>query len=506
MSSIGQALAEKGRSLRGPLSGEHYSKVVCTGKQERTANNSRKKSGTDLWRLQGGLQGVGVVPGRSGATGPHNVAALAALNAASVSSQWEEHGGPAWLHNKDRNLFFAVNTGKTLWLDKKTGEHTEFHEGQEYDLSWRIEGSAQARGGKQAMKVVIADLHEAAAALKLDLSHIDRPAAYFATFGCCPTAAPAEVAAKGLHMRLLPRLAEFRGVWADDDLQEALKDSFVHLGFDSCEAAVVLLLGVRLVAAASHSARGIVTIHAGGEGSDSIIQFGSSEGVGEPTTLCVELEESPPGQSVVLLSGDVGLGCEEIATTAASWLSRGQCRSGCAALLERARSSGAEGPLVAVASRITWAPSSSSPKRPRTEASSSQVRCRHILVRHAACKQPFDKVRRKAVKRSSEEAEAILLKVLRELEAAGELSGPFASGAKASSVSAAFTAQVRAISECESSLKGGELAGDLGWLDPSKKHDKAPAPLAKVAVGLQVSQVSDIVATDLGLHILKRTA
>mmetsp|Transcript_99609 Transcript_99609/g.319677 ORF Transcript_99609/g.319677 Transcript_99609/m.319677 type:complete len:95 (+) Transcript_99609:59-343(+) len=57
MSSIGQALAEKGRSLRGPLSGEHYSKVVCTGKQERTANNSRKKSGTDLWRLQGGLQG-----------------------------------------------------------------------------------------------------------------------------------------------------------------------------------------------------------------------------------------------------------------------------------------------------------------------------------------------------------------------------------------------------------------------------------------------------------------
>ena len=29
---------------------------------------------------------------------------------------------------------------------------------------------------------------------------------------------------------------------------------------------------------------------------------------------------------------------------------------------------------------------------------------------------------------------------------------------------AAFTQQCRAMSECTSSLKGGELAGDVGWL------------------------------------------
>ena len=37
---------------------------------------------------------------------------------------------------------------------------------------------------------------------------------------------------------------------------------------------------------------------------------------------------------------------------------------------------------------------------------------------------------------------------------------------------AAFTEKCRKISECDTALKGGDLSGDLGWLDPDPSKNK----------------------------------
>jgi len=506
MSSIAQALAEKDRALHGK-GGEFFSKVVCTGKQERTANCPRKKSGTDLWRLQ-----LGAVVATSTSSGSHAVVKLDGPH-----SDWEEHGAPDWLYNRERRLFYAVNTGKLFWFDQAANRHWEFFEGRKHDFAIRAEGSAHAGGGRQGKHVVIADLHEAAAALKIDLSHIDRPAAYFATFGCNEKAAPTDAAAKSVHMYLLPRLAEYRGAWSDERLQASLKASFEHVakGFEAAQgidAVVALVLGDRLVAASSYAARGFVvdekaTRREAHGRPRRIVDFGDPGGQSSvPATLCVRLEEDA-NRAIVLVCEEGRLSNEEAAESVVPWVERGQCRAACVALLGCARRSGAVGSLVALVSRLRWDSATGGAKRMRTEQG-NQVRCRHILVRHAASRQPFDKVRKKAVKRSLEDAERLQLSVLTTLEG---VPTSVDSGAAPSSVTTdhaltSFTGQCRAVSECDTSLKGGELAGDLGWLDVGKRHERAPAPIPKVAMALQVGQVSDLVATELGIHILKRTA
>lgn len=84
-----------------------------------------------------------------------------------------------------------------------------------------------------------------------------------------------------------------------------------------------------------------------------------------------------------------------------------------------------------------------------------------------------------------------------------------------------FSGACKAISECQSSLKGGELAGDLGWLDQAKGETKepkgkavvgaavkpqVPTPVLRAAFELEVGELSDLIASDIGVHLLLRTA
>merc|ERR1712066_97156 len=88
---------------------------------------------------------------------------------------------------------------------------------------------------------------------------------------------------------------------------------------------------------------------------------------------------------------------------------------------------------------------------PSAQANPSQVRCRQILVKHKDCKEPVDKVRGgRLVTRSLAEAERILIETLQAIEGNTERS--------------IFTQRCKAVSECITCLKGGEMAGDLGWL------------------------------------------
>jgi len=63
-------------------------------------------------------------------------------------------------------------------------------------------------------------------------------------------------------------------------------------------------------------------------------------------------------------------------------------------------------------------------------------------------------------------------------------------------------------------LKGGDLAGDIGWLKlpELKPGEKIPKELElrmlviRTALSLAVNEVSDIVVSDKGVHLLKRAA
>jgi len=127
-------------------------------------------------------------------------------------------------------------------------------------------------------------------------------------------------------------------------------------------------------------------------------------------------------------------------------------------------------------------------KRQRTDP--KQVRIRHVLLKHRDCKNPVDKVRSRAVTRSRAEAERLLRKVLEECEADPKRR------------SAIFAQRCRELSECQSSLRGGDLAGDLAWVQKGKMG----ASFEAAAFALHVGQLSDIVDSDLGIHILWRTA
>merc|ERR1719277_2088677 len=88
----------------------------------------------------------------------------------------------------------------------------------------------------------------------------------------------------------------------------------------------------------------------------------------------------------------------------------------------------------------------------------SQVRLRHILLKHRECKSTVDKVRNKQVKRTRGEAERSLRAILEECEGDPKRS--------------AFSLRCRELSECQSCLRAGDLAGDLGWYKGGK-HGQA---------------------------------
>merc|ERR1711920_565136 len=114
----------------------------------------------------------------------------------------------------------------------------------------------------------------------------------------------------------------------------------------------------------------------------------------------------------------------------------------------------------------------------------TQVRLRHILVKHRECKSVTDKVRHKQVKRTWGEAERILRSVLEQCEADAD--------------KRIFSARCKELSECQSCLKAGELVGDLGWVKPGKYGQS----FDDAAFALQVGQLSDLVDSELGIHVI----
>lgn len=51
-------------------------------------------------------------------------------------------------------------------------------------------------------------------------------------------------------------------------------------------------------------------------------------------------------------------------------------------------------------------------------------------------------------------------------------------------------------------MKGGEMAGDLGWMSKGQAHPSVES----AAFSLPVGHISDIVESDEGVHVLWRIA
>jgi parvulin-like peptidyl-prolyl isomerase len=104
---------------------------------------------------------------------------------------------------------------------------------------------------------------------------------------------------------------------------------------------------------------------------------------------------------------------------------------------------------------------------------SEQVRASHILLMYAGSA-------RSSATRSQEEAKTSI----------AELKAKIDGGAD-------FAELARAHSDCPSSEKGGDL-GTFG-------RGQMVGPFEQAAFGMQVGEVSPVVETDFGYHIIKRT-
>ncbi|XP_064538644.1 putative peptidyl-prolyl cis-trans isomerase dodo [Drosophila montana] len=109
----------------------------------------------------------------------------------------------------------------------------------------------------------------------------------------------------------------------------------------------------------------------------------------------------------------------------------------------------------------------------------NEVQCLHLLVKHKGSRRPSS-WREENITRTKEEAQ-MLLEIYRN---------------KIVNSEATFEELARSYSDCSSAKRGGDL-GKFG-------RGQMQAPFEKAAFALKVGQLSDIVDTDSGLHIIMR--
>ncbi|CAO4366462.1 unnamed protein product [Caenorhabditis nigoni] len=114
----------------------------------------------------------------------------------------------------------------------------------------------------------------------------------------------------------------------------------------------------------------------------------------------------------------------------------------------------------------------------------SQVQCLHLLVKHEGSRNPSS-WRSDRITRSKEDAINILRNYEKELKDASDVQGKFRELAKQ-------------FSDCSSAKRGGDLG-------PFKRR-QMQKPFEDASFGLEVGEMSDIVDTDSGVHLIYRIA
>lgn len=124
------------------------------------------------------------------------------------------------------------------------------------------------------------------------------------------------------------------------------------------------------------------------------------------------------------------------------------------------------------------------PTKPATADGNHEkkIQCSHLLVKHAGSRRPASHRQEGPITRTKEEAEKLLIKY-REQIVSEEVS---------------FEEMAEKYSDCSSGKRGGDL-GMFGRGTMQK-------PFEEAAFALKVGEMSDIVDTDSGVHIIKRVA
>ncbi|GAA5984067.1 hypothetical protein JCM11641_005587 [Rhodosporidiobolus odoratus] len=128
--------------------------------------------------------------------------------------------------------------------------------------------------------------------------------------------------------------------------------------------------------------------------------------------------------------------------------------------------------------------SSASASGSKTTGGTNQVRASHLLIKHSGSRRPAS-WKDANITRSKEEAIEILKGHEQTLKDAPDLKGAFAKLASTES-------------DCSSARDGG----DLGYFG----RNQMQKPFEDASFALQVEQLSDIISTDSGVHLILRTA
>lgn len=120
------------------------------------------------------------------------------------------------------------------------------------------------------------------------------------------------------------------------------------------------------------------------------------------------------------------------------------------------------------------------PAEPASTQGPTNIQCSHLLVKHAKSRRPSS-WRQENITRSKEEAQKILESYLQQVQS-GE---------------ATLQELAQKFSDCSSAKRGGDL-GSFGRGVMQKAFEEA-------AFALKVGELSGIVDTDSGLHIIQRT-
>mmetsp|Transcript_82637 Transcript_82637/g.129075 ORF Transcript_82637/g.129075 Transcript_82637/m.129075 type:complete len:553 (-) Transcript_82637:21-1679(-) len=462
-----------------------------------------------------------------------------------------------WYFNEKIQVFWnALDDQRYIW-DPVSQKYAAVHEAQTHDFKIAV-GACFHDRAVQVKHVLVNDLAKAAQAMRMSFDHVDRPCAMYALYeGHRGSAANscAEFCAKHLHLKLLPKLAAFRGFFDDERLEAVMQDSFAEVdaefaekhpsATDGCCASVALIIGRRLVVASLGDVPAVVCMKSGeaveqlkphavkdpddddddddeAEEDSALASSGAADDLtsagarplrwtrafgdlefkapdsivkltSKPDVAVIHLESKHRGFAFVCRALYNAIG-RAVAVSTVFRRSAGRPRMASGALVDAAVQWLGQvgdlglGSIVVSFDRLEDDGDRPAKKQRVEQAAPSQVRLRHILLKHRECKSTVDKVRNKQVKRSRGEAERMLRAVLEECVADQKKS--------------TFSQRAREMSECQSCLKTGDLSGDLGWVKPGK-HGQA---FDAAAFSLQVGQLSDLVDSDQGIHIILRSA
>lgn len=444
-----------------------------------------------------------------------------------------------WLYHADNQEYFHKTTGKLAWLDQTTGMFGSIRAGEAHDDISFIHGActspaSDAAEAKQpaAKTVIIPDLHKVAQALKLPFDHVDRPCSMVAVFGS-PAAGegvPVDLVARSLHEKLVRRIASWRSAWLDQAWFGALTGAFydVATGFNGVQpvTAIALIVGRRVFASSAPGARICLTAGSSVEtclpvtpmemqGAACCFQFLPAATPEVEKTLCVQMALIVGGGSAVLED-------TRAVSTISPFVFQGRPRAAAVALAGVLRQTGAKSHLAVAVARLGFTlheqeaatdekktPAEAAKKQAKADQLLNKVRARQILLRFWSGKgaQPINPMSRKPVGRKVHEAEAKMVEVLEKL---------MKDDCKA------FPTICKASSECQSAMKGGVDTGDLGWLDKAKAaalakakgqpggpksvvQSSVPATVLKAAFELEKGQLSDLITSEVGIHLVQRT-